>query len=111
MSVHIVLCPGMKLVASVVFHVTEPLFVTILGPAAVSFGSTWQSGPKEIVNPTADKWQFSVQASHVGPIGSEVPVWVASRSKEATVVGVGAPGKPEAFLTYTTAGHDCQAAR
>lgn len=93
MSVHIVLEPGMKLVASVVFHVPGPLFVSIVGPAAVTFSAGWDSGPKEIANTSDDVWQFSVRASRRGPIGSELPVEVLSRSGSVTKIAVlGAAG-------------------
>jgi len=89
----------MKLVATVVFLVSDPLFVTILGPAGVTFGSTWHTGAKEIVNTSREPWQLSVRASHRGPIGSEVPVAVISQSQGVTLVGVGSTSSLEALLT------------
>jgi len=89
----------MKLVASVVFRVSEPLFVSIVGPAAISFASIWPAGAKEIVNESRDSWQLSVRASHHGPIGSEVRVSVLSHSGGVTLVGVGSTSSPQALLT------------
>jgi hypothetical protein len=100
-SVHIVVGPGMKLVASVVFHVTGPLFVTISGPAGVTFGAGWPAGPKEIENTSGDVWQLSVRASHQGPIGSEVPVAVVSQSGPVTQIAAFGAGGVEACLTVT----------
>jgi len=91
--------PGMKLVARVVFRGSEPLFVSIVGPAGISFSSLWPDGAKEIANVSADVWQLSVRASHHGPIGSEVPVSVLFRTCEVTLVAVGSTSNPEALLT------------
>ena len=91
----------MKLVASVVFYVEGPLFVSIIGPAGVTFGAGWPSGPKEIENTSADVWQFSVRASHKGPIGSEVPVAVVSQSGSVTQIAVQGTAGVEACLTVT----------
>lgn len=99
MSLLIRVGPGMKLVARVVFRASEPLFVSIVGPAGISFSSLWPDGAKEIANPSADVWQFEVRASRHGPIGSEVPVSVLFRTCDVTLVGVGSTSSPEALLT------------
>lgn len=100
MRVHILLRPGERLVASVLFHVPGPLFVSIVGPAGVTFGAGWGgSGPKVIENTSADVWQFSVRASRKGPIGSEVPVAVVSQSGPVTkIAAFGADGAVLALL-------------
>lgn len=90
--------PGMKLVATVLFVTEAPLFVTIMGPAGVSFGSTWPRETKEITNESDSAWQLSVQASHGGPIGSEVPVRVLHQSESLTLIAVGSAEAPEALL-------------
>lgn len=100
MSIHIVLRPGEKLVASVAFHAAGPLFVSIMGPAGVTFGAGWGSGPKAIVNTSGDVWQFSVRASRRGPIGSEVAVAVVSQSGSVTQIAAQGPdGAVLALLT------------
>ncbi len=101
MSVHIVLKPGMKLVATAVFHVPGPLFISLLGPAGVTFAAGWPGGPKEITNTSNDVWQFTVQASRHGPLGAEVPIAVVAQSGAVTTIAVYGAAGVDAYLVVT----------
>jgi hypothetical protein len=106
MSAYLLVGPGMKLVARAVFMRTDPLFVSVLGPAAITFSSLWSPGSQEIRNTSGDTWQLSVHASRQGPIGSEVPVWVIEQSAAAAVIGIGQSASPEALLICAIEPHN-----
>jgi hypothetical protein len=96
------LLPGKKLTANALFLRQDPLFVSIVGPAGVSFASIWPAATKTITNHGTEDWRLTIQASHGGPIGSDVPVWIACRSGGIVVIGVGEDHtSPEAVLTCT----------
>ena len=100
MSPSLLLEPGQQLVASATFLTQEMLFVSVVGPAAISFGSTFPPGSKRISNSSDSIWQLFLHASHAGPIGHEVPVFWIYQSGNVAVAGIGeSASRPDALLT------------